>query len=261
MMKNVAKISLIPLMTILLSAFSLFGSGWNDHVPEDLRASGSLNIIYKADGTHSFGPGGINEAFIVYELTDTAAQAIEQNGLDYLQDMRSTFTYQDLYATYEDKHKSMEPLSKEERKLRFAYMKSARGLYKDWMKTPVQEYDERWNRNRNKYYKRWIREGLSDEERWARYKGRYRGHDSSCKGTSLCSFYGDYKAIPLSFKHNDVLKNKTLEDLNFVDDIEQKYIELATEVITSPGSYYGYGELGAFLIAPKHKKAFLLYRD
>jgi hypothetical protein len=254
------RIILLSLVLVACSGFlNVFGLGWKSRVPDELRRG--ISIEYKLDRTHFFGPGGINEAFIVYNISDDVAREMQDKGLLYLDNMPSTQKYNELYTSYENLLATGNLTSEQERKNRFAYWRSTRGLYRDWQATPIPDSEERWNRNRNKYYKRWIREGVPVEERWARYSGKYRWHDTACKDISMCSFYGGYKSIPPIFESSDVLRNKTLEELNFTDEIESEYIELVENIIKSPNNYFGYGEFGVFVVSPRYKKAFLLYRD
>ncbi|PIR39319.1 MAG: hypothetical protein COV35_02030 [Alphaproteobacteria bacterium CG11_big_fil_rev_8_21_14_0_20_39_49] len=261
MIKNNMYKKVVILSVVLFSCsgfFNIFNSGWKSYIPQELKPT---KVIYEVDGTHAFGPGGINEAFIVYSLSNDLADKIKSEGLPYLENMPSTVMYEKLHASYENLLANGNLAPEKERKERFAFLKATGGQYKDWQATPVPDDEERWNRNRNKYYKQWVREGVPVEERWERYRGKYRGHDTLCKDISLCSFYGDLTQIPTSFKSSNVLKNKTLEELNFTDEIKSEYIELLENIIKSPNNYYSYGEFGVFVVSPQNKKAFLLYRD
>ncbi|MDA0781008.1 MAG: hypothetical protein PQ612_01240 [Rickettsiales bacterium] len=230
--------------------FNIFSSGWIKHIPQELKPT---KVIYEVDGTHFFGPGGINDAFIVYKLSDEVVDKIQKEGLLYLENMSSTKDYKKLHDNYENNRKNEKMTSKEERKLRFAYWDNVRGLFKDWRASPVTEADDMWNKTRYRHYRKEIK-GMSPEEAWAKYKKRVS--DTNCVDVSVCSFYGDFKSVPYYFKE----KNKSLEDINFIDEISSDYIKLIDKIIMSSGSYYGYGEYGALVISPEHKKMFLLYR-
>ena len=130
-----------------------------------------------------------------------------------------------------------------------------------WQATPIQINEERWNRQRNDAFDTLVRKGLSAKQRWIRYRTKYGKRDTKCRDTSLCSFYGDYKSIPHYFKNNETLRKKSLNDLNFVDDIKPEYVELVGNILNSPNSYFGYGESGALILSLEHKMLFLLFRD
>jgi hypothetical protein len=196
-----------------------------------------------------FGSSGINKAFVVYSLSDDVLKKIEQGGLNYLQGIESTIKYKELQSNYEknisqidykgsEKNPNFTPKDRsekfmEENRLRHEYRGNAIGMYKDWRSTPV---PDNW--------------GHKNDDR----------NTTSCMDTSIFSYYGDLISIPPSFKNKEVLKNKTLADLNFTDEIKPEYIQMVNKIINSPDSYYAYGEFGVLIISPAQRKMFLLYR-
>ncbi len=190
----------IPFICIAL--YDLFGFGWKVYVPKELKSFVSTKVIYEADGTHFVGPRGINEAFVVFSMSDQTAKSVQEQGLKYLE------------------------------RLSTDYDGFKQSMFKDWQATPVKDNQKKW---------------------------RVRGGD--CKDISLCSFYGDYQSKPKWLEKNKALKHRTLEDMNFVDDIEPEYVELVHTLLRSPNSYFAFGEPGVLIVSPEHRKLFLLFRD
>lgn len=180
-----------------------FGSRWKSYVPDEFKSICKPKIVYVADGTHAFGPAGINDAFIVYDICNDLLEKINGLGLGYLHSIQSK-------------------------------------TYKDWQATPFADEERRWVRHFNMH---------NDFRKYF------------CQGISVCSFYGDNTAIPPYLKNDESFKGKTLEDLNFTDEIKSDYLKMANEAINSPGGYYGYGEFGIFIISPVNRKMIFLYRD
>ncbi|MDY7574687.1 hypothetical protein [Actimicrobium sp. CCI2.3] len=226
---------ILTLFILMALSGCIFNSGWKSHVPVDLKSFGQPNIIYLVDDTYFVGPGGINNAFVVYNLSDNALKKIQEGGLHYLQSMGSTIKYNNLWISYTNSKNRPNITPREENSDRLQYYNDTRGLFKDWQATPVT--DNRWRKN--------------DEN---------HSHSTSCKDTSICSFYGDFVSVPPIFKYDKRLQNQTLADLNFISKIKPEYIQMVNKIIASSGSYYGYGELGFFIIAPSEHKMFLLFR-
>ena len=229
---------LFILLTLMTCSGFIFSPAWKSHVPDEFKSFGNPDVIYLVDGTHFFGPSGINEAFVVYSLSDDVLKKIEEGGLNYLQSIGSTIKYKELQVNYEKSKGNPKLTSKEERTNRLQYRNDAIGLYKDWQATPV-KWEEGWNTN---------------------FGIHHSFRHEFCQGISICSFYGDKIIIPQSFKTDEVLKNLTLEDINFTDEIKPEYIQMINKIINSPDSYYAYGEFGVFIISPPQRKMFLLYR-
>lgn len=226
--------SILRALVVCTSFLGLSACGWKSYIPTELKSSWSMKKIYEVDGTHWVGPRGINEAFIVYSIPDKALQRLQNEGLAYLTNLDSTKQYEDLFERYE------KLTEQQQRESHLDFLVDTEGLYKGWRATPIQ---------------------IEAEQRWIRDRRKNGKHDTKCIDVSLCSFYGDYKSIPQSFKKRKTLKKRSLNDLNFVDDIKPEYVELVVNILNSPNSYLGYGESGAIILSPEHKTLFLLYRD
>lgn len=226
---------LFILLTLITCSGFIFNSGWKKHVPDEFKSFGKPDVIYLVDGTHFFGPGGINDAFVVYSLSDDVLAKIEKDGLSYLQNLPSTKKYEEV-----EKHSGVDKLK---------YNDQITGRYKDWRATPL----------------------ASDNKTWREYQymGRaipsYDGKVYSCTNISTCSFYGDFEELPtvLEFmRYSDgSIHKQTLEDLNFIDEIKPEYIKMVDTIMNNDGGYYGYSEDGFFIISPSQRKMFLLYRN
>ena len=79
-----AALALIPAIIILFVSFKSCERRQRlDFVPNGLKVS---KIIYAAEESRGFGPGGNESGVIVYELPETVAEEIKKNGLKFFSD-------------------------------------------------------------------------------------------------------------------------------------------------------------------------------
>ena len=212
-------------------------NSWVKHIPNELLPS---KVTYLVDETHLFGPSGINRAFVVYEFDDEKKlRQIKIEGLPFLKKMASTTNYKRLEYQYKKYLENAKPNFDQKNRARKNHLREVVGLYKNWKETPIKNV-QMWNKDRGGYTNESIK------------------YTKGCMGISICSFYGDYTSRPPFW--TGVLENRTLNENNMSNKIKNNYRDLVEEIIKSPGSYFGYGEYGAFIVAPKYKKMFLLFR-
>lgn len=252
-MSKYKKIVAILFVFVFSSGFmSFLGFGFKPYVPSEFKPFGFLNEEYKVDGTHFVGPRGINEAFLVYKMSGKSVEKINNNGLEYLTNLPSTKKYEQLYDSYLKRLKS----KKTTRGRRSVKYERQKGAFKDWRATPIQDNEERWNRTRNNMFPGLVGKGYSAEQRRLRYPGLQNksGPNPQCIDLSLCSFYGDYHSLPKT-------ATRSLDEMNFTDGIQDDYVELVKEILTTPNSFYGYGDSGVLILSPEQERIIFLYRD
>jgi hypothetical protein len=96
-------------------------------LPDELRLS---DPAYEISVSHTFGPGGINHAFKVYDLKADVGHKINQSGLGFLNKMASAVNYPD---------------EKNEARKEGGYFGPYWTSYTDWKPLPIPK-DDNWIR-------------------------------------------------------------------------------------------------------------------
>lgn len=248
------------LLSLSVISCSSFGDGsWKRSLPETLKNNRATKVRYVLDRTHIFGPAGINKAFVVYALPESIATELQSRGLEYLNNLKSTQDYLRLSQSYELARHTVDDKSKEARKLRLDFKSDVFGMYKEWRTTPAPRapIGERYQLRVIGEPQSKLLYSLNNHSE----HGAYGEMSTACVANMVCDFYGDFSIIPRRFKNSERLKNKSLADLNFSDEIKQKYIDLTQDILTAPGNFFGYGESGVLILSPEHNTAILLYRN
>lgn len=198
--------------------------------PKELKLE---RILYQTGKTHPVGPGGVNNAFTVYELPQEAAAIIEAGGLSYLNSSPSVVEQKRKFkppqvktVTY-SQVQCVVPGCPEETDPKNIVTQTFTGPYKApfviWNATPVPK-----------------------EEKWLRY-GRDLGKDWK---PTITTFYKAYK------------EDTTID--HFISTISPEFSDQFHEAISTPGNFYAYGyyrDMCLLVVSPKMGKAFYLYRD
>lgn len=132
-----------PAMILLVVLLFLFGTiffaSGNTSLPRELKLS---KVVYEKSQIHTFGPGGINQAFYVYEVQRKLADRIAIDGLDYLESLRSS---------KHAKNKKKRILKKKEQN---DFIHPYWVGYSDWRPTPILK-EQQWLRFGRELYPGW----------------------------------------------------------------------------------------------------------
>ena len=205
------------LLLILLAAF-LAASCSAGKFPGEF---GLWKTIHESKVEHTFGPGGINHSFIVYELSPKAAAMISEKGLPWLNSLPSVIEQKKNF-----KPPRTETYSYQDSKGR-TITKTATGPYRApfsvWMATPVPK-EKQWLRRDHDFAKDWL--------------------------PSLKTFFGS--------RITDESKNEFISTIppTFIDEFHE-----AISTSGSFYAYGYYRDMCLLVVAPKMGKAFYLFRD
>lgn len=211
---------------------AIVGCSKNESLPPELKLK---RVLHQKEVSHLVGPGGQNHSFTVYELPKEVSAVVADKGLAYLNSLPSVaqqkknFKPPRVETWSSPLHRCDVPGCPKCKDPKNIITNTATGPYwapfVDWHATPVPK-----------------------TAKWLRYEDERRFKKKGWE-PSIASFYQSFEE-----------DNKDA----FISSISPEYADSFHTAISTPGSYYAYGNYRGMclvVVSPKTGKAFYLFRD